>query len=528
MFKSFAGLWLLVFGPLFILLYPSSYNPIVKFNEHIEGNRFIEIYSGTFSLIESKLSVLPKSQWSSEISELSSRFGYDLALVAPSSLALNRTQRETLQAGDIVFVNAEPEYLLKRADDSDLVLQLFTDFSENKKVVHGAKGTVYLIQQAFDKASPSDWKIVIKRLSEQTSFNLRVKKRDSINLSKEEQQALSSQSFFWRGDASLKVTFYIDIKEQGFLLVADRIPMSSVDFSVVIYLILVFVVLISVCMFLWVYPLWRDLKKLVSATSRFGKGNLETRAVVSKNSVVATLGQTINQMAERTQQLLHSQKTLTNAIAHDLRTPLYRLRFAFEMLSETNNSDQELSYWSSISRSIDDLDHLVNQTLVLSRYSSDRQLVSFANNDIVSLTNEECIQTFQLHPDIRYQLDLHIDPDYKMTSIDSAAMRRALRNLLTNACKFASSFVEVGLSYEHESKEYVLTICDDGPGIEENALEKIFLPFEQLNNERRDITSGHGLGLAIVRHIASWHSGSVSAGNSSLGGAKFIFRWPAQ
>jgi two-component system sensor histidine kinase RstB len=528
MFKSFAGLWLMVFGPLIFLLYPSDFNPIIRFNEHIEGKRFTEIYQGTFSLIEKQLEAVPVRQWQDDIQQLSLHFGYDLRLLKSSEVVLSHRHRAVLQQGRIVFVNAEPEYLLKQIGKRGFTLQLFTDFSEEIKISRGATGTVYLLRQIFNQTTTTQWPVLIQQLEDEFPYHLRVNKSGSIPLNNQEEHRLKTYSFFWRGNPSQAVSFYIPLKGGEIYLIADQIPMSSVNTSVIILLILLFVITISVCMFLWVYPMWRDLKHLVSATSEFGKGNLATRAVVTKISVVAALSRAFNQMAERTEHLLHGQRTLTNAIAHDLRTPLYRLRFAFEMLMESNQSQADAKYLSSISKSIDDLDHLIDQTLLLSRYSSDQQLIQLAEHDLVSLISEECLQIFPFWPDIEYQLDLHLEPEQAITPVDRIAIKRAVSNLLTNACKFAQSSVVVKLYYQQSSDEYVFEVSDDGPGIPEDDTERIFLPFEQLNSDHRDIASGHGLGLAIVRHIASWHSGTVRAGRSNLGGASFVFRWPAQ
>jgi two-component system sensor histidine kinase RstB len=528
MLKSFTGLWLLVFGPLFFLLYPSDFNPIIRFNEYIEGERFTEIYQGTFSLIEKQLVTVPEAQWQDHIHQLSMYFGYDLRLLNSSEVEQSHRHKAALQQGEIVFVNAEPEYLLKQIGKSNFTLQLFTDFSEDVKISRGATGSVYLLRQIFNQTQPAQWPALIQQLEEESPYHLRVKKSESVELNNQEERRLEIYSFFWRGNPSKAVTIYILLKGGEFFLIADLIPMSSVDTSVIVLLILLFVLSISVGMFLWVYPLWRDLKHLVSATSEFGKGNLAIRAVVTKISVVAALSQAFNQMAERTEHLLHGQKNLTNAIAHDLRTPLYRLRFASEMLMDLNRDPMHEKYWSSISRSIDDLDHLINQTLLLSRYSSDKQLIQLAEHDLASLINEECLQVFHLWPDIEYQLDLHLEPEKAITLVDGAAIKRAVSNLLTNACKYARSRVTVKLYCQQAADEYVLEVSDDGSGIPEDDAERIFLPFEQLSNDRQYGASGHGLGLAIVRHIASWHYGTVELGCSDLGGATFVLRWPAQ
>jgi two-component system sensor histidine kinase RstB len=528
MLKSFTGLWLMVFGPLLLLIYPSDFNPIIKFNEHIEGKRFTEIYQGTFTLIEKQLLTAPMTQWPDMIQLMSSHFGYELRLLRFTEEVIGKGREADLQQGQVIFVNAEPEYLLKKIGESDFVLQLFTDFSENIKISSGAKGTVYLLRDIFNQSTSTQWPALIRQLKNEFPYNLRVQNSQSVQLNSQEERSLKTYSFFWRGDPSLAVSLYTPLKGNDYFLIAEQIPMSSIDTSAITLVILIFVLTISVCMFLWVYPLWRDLKHLVSATFEFGKGNLATRAIVTKISVVAALSQAFNQMAERTENLLRGQRTLINAIAHDLRTPLYRLRFAFEIVMETSKSQEDVKYWTSISKSIEDLDHLINQTLLLSRYSSDRQLIQLAEYDLSLLINEECQLIFQYWPAIDFRLHLQLEQERTITRVDEAAIKRVVNNLLTNACKFAQSIVVVKLHYQQSSGDYVLEVDDDGPGIPEDDIERIFLPFEQLSSNHRDIASGHGLGLAIVRHIASWHSGAVTAARSDLGGASLIFRWPAQ
>ncbi|NVK54717.1 MAG: ATP-binding protein [Alteromonadaceae bacterium] len=527
MFKSFAGLWLLVFGPLFFLLYPSQYNPIVRFNEHIEGQRFTHIYQGTFALIEAQLESVSYPQWQNTVDKLNQKFGFEVKLLDLTSPFITDKQLASLEQGGLVFVNAEPEFLLKKIPQSHYVLQLYTDFSAEEKIKQGAKGSVYLLQQAFENTPSQNWSSLIEQLSESFSFKMQLLEPDVIQLSKQEQLQLDHDTYFWRENAAGDLSFYILLPQDAGFLRTNLIPMSSVDISVILVLILVFVFLISVCMFLWVYPLWRDLKHLVGAASEFGRGNLQSRAEVSKISVVASLGRTFNQMANKIGQLLEGQKVLTNAIAHDLRTPLYRLRFAFEMLDESTTPAQGEQYRLAIVNSIEDLDHVINQTLLLSRYSNKIQLANFDSYNLSALLKQECDSLFQLYPGIQYSLQIAPQCKDRRAHIDKTAIQRAIGNLVTNACRYAQSKVTVSLEYCSESDQFSINVSDDGPGINEADFERIFMPFEQLNDARAESDTGSGLGLAIVSHIARWHGGTVTAGRSESGGAQFVFKWPA-
>ncbi|QMV14841.1 ATP-binding protein [Vibrio spartinae] len=528
MIKSFLGLWILVFGPLFFLLYPSDLNPILSFNNYIEGQRYERIYQGTFTLIESRLDTIPIDTWPDEIEQLSQHFGYALQLLDINQTNLGTLKRDEIEQHQIIFFNEEPEFLIKKIGNSHFILKIFVDSSEEEKIRRGAEGTVYLLQEQFAATEQEHWPALLRSMANYFPFDLQIASRNQINISQTEQNQLATDSFFWRTNLNDEITFYIRLSDGASFLLANLIPMSSIHPSVIIVLVLVFVLSISAGMFFWTYPLWRDLKNLLAATSRFGSGDLNSRALVYKISTVATLGKAFNHMADRIEQLLKGQRTLTNAIAHDLRTPLYRLRFAFEMLANAKTDREKEKYQQSISKSLEDLDSLINQTMVLSRYSGDSQLLSFAKYHLAQLLDDECSSVVQLYPDIHYQLQIAPEASGKLALIDQIAMKRAISNLFINACKYARTTVVVRLSFVSETDMFVIDVCDDGIGIDESDWERIFLPFEQLDNARSHAASGHGLGLAIVKHIAQWHQGTVCAGRSDLGGARFTFTFPSR
>jgi two-component system sensor histidine kinase RstB len=278
-------------------------------------------------------------------------------------------------------------------------------------------------------------------------------------------------------------------------------------------------------MFLWVSPLWKDLSKLNIIATNFGDGALDERAKITKKSTVSSLAVSFNQMADKIESLFSSQKQLTRAIAHDLRTPLYRLRFAFEMVrSDDASKEEKATYFEAIDTSINDLDQLINQTLLLSRYTSAVDLTNF------NLTN--------LAQKIQYEIDCFaleindIGIDFSANSslldlevyIDKRAMIRAINNLIVNASHYATS--KISIQFYQDNTDYFICVEDDGLGIPSSEWEDVFIPFKQIDNEQRDSNSGYGLGLAIVKQIMQLHNGEVILSDSSLGGAKFLLSWP--
>ena len=104
-------------------------------------------------------------------------------------------------------------------------------------------------------------------------------------------------------------------------------------------------------------------------------------------------------------------------------------------------------------------------------------------------------------------------------------LHRALQNLVSNAMRYAEG--KVLISCQVGYKRCRIDVEDDGPGVPEEAWERLFSPFLRLDDSRTRASGGHGLGLSIVRRIIYWHGGRAQIGRSeSLGGARFSLVWP--
>jgi two-component system sensor histidine kinase RstB len=195
--------------------------------------------------------------------------------------------------------------------------------------------------------------------------------------------------------------FFYELIEEGIVLKIFEHNSTKLQLQFSSYIIMGIMACIAAGMFLWAIPLWRDLKRLAVTTNAYGRGELQSRAKISRMSVVAQLSGSFNKMADNIEKLILGNRELTNTIAHDLRTPLYRLRFAFEMLNDNKLSDeQRAKYNGVVEKSIDDLDHLINQTLILSRYSRVPSAEQIAPCILEPVLRSE-INHFQLeHPEL--------------------------------------------------------------------------------------------------------------------------------
>lgn len=529
MFRAFFKLWIVVFVPLFLLIFPNKYSPVNMLNTYAESTRYKQIYAGTFYLLQEQLKNLDRKARERKIVKLADDFGYELKLANLTELPYSQNIYNKIRSGEIVFINSEPELLLYRIPQSDQIISLALDVSQEEEIFRSSKGPLLLIAEDFNKTNKASWPELIDIYRKKFNYSLTISQPNSLHFTKEEYQILQKQKITWRQSSSGFLTFYILLSGSSLVLVAESIPFSSTNSFLIALILITFIAVISIGMYMWVYPLWRDLEDLSNTASSFGKGELDLRAKLSKNSVISRLAISFNNMAQQIQKLIKRHRDLTNTISHDLRTPLYRLRFAFEMLEDSDLSDEErVKYNRKISSSFDDLDHLINQTLIFSRYSSKSDPIFFTETELTKTIRKEIEFLEDEQEDLNIALMVQPDIEEMKIRVDNKAFIRMLNNLLANACRYARTQIVISLSFDESSNNFNLIVEDDGPGIDEEYWQQIFQPFAQLENKQRNSKEGYGLGLAIVKQIAQWHGGGCELSKSKFGGAKFSVHWPRE
>ena len=273
------------------------------------------------------------------------------------------------------------------------------------------------------------------------------------------------------------------------------------------------------------YPIIRRLtlrlEALQRGVERWGAGDLSARVNAEGRDEVAFLAARFNNAAERIETLMNSHKALLANASHELRSPLARIRMSLELMGADAASPQRIE----ISRSINELDQLIDEILLASRLDAKQaDAEPFESLDLTGLAAEECAR-------VNAELDTGLGVDGTGTSLSVRGsprlLRRLIRNLLENARRYSSGEVslELGQLGEGHQAMAVIKVHDRGPGVPAAQRERIFEPFYRLPGaSERD--GGVGLGLALVKSISERHGGSARCEARPGGGASFIVELP--
>jgi len=264
---------------------------------------------------------------------------------------------------------------------------------------------------------------------------------------------------------------------------------------------------------IWLYPLIRQLRKLKLTAKAFGEGQLEQRIETHSTSYITDIEIEFNRMALRIQTLISDNKLLSDAVSHDLRTPLARLRFGIEVLQETDNPKTRDKYQRHLSRDISEMERLVNVLLNYARIEQSMIAVEKQSIDLNELVSQ-CVQAIT---DSDKVINWHAN-GAAIVKGDMNYLSMLINNLLSNAQQYADK--EINLTIEKSGSKLSFIMRDDGPGIPEEKRDELLKPF--MRGDQSHEKQGYGMGLAIVSRIAQLHDATFTITDSvELGGAEF-------
>jgi signal transduction histidine kinase len=254
------------------------------------------------------------------------------------------------------------------------------------------------------------------------------------------------------------------------------------------------------------------LRSMQKTIERFGRGDFSARVNSRRGDELGQLGRTIDQMAERIDLLLKSQKRLLQDISHELRSPLARLGVAVELAR--GGGDPTLAL-NRVEREADRLNTLVGELIQVTR----------AEGDPAGLATE----AVRLDDLVRVILDdVHIEAEKKQITLkpdlaeaelmgNPELLRRAIENVVRNAIRYSAEGTQVDVTLARAGNAIRIAVRDYGSGVPEESLRSIFDPFYRVEKDRGRMSGGVGLGLAIAKRAVELHHGSMRARNGHPG-----------
>lgn len=259
--------------------------------------------------------------------------------------------------------------------------------------------------------------------------------------------------------------------------------------------------------------LTRRLESLKAGVEAFGAGQLHRRVDEDGRDEVAAVAASFNRAATRVEALLRANQSLLANASHELRSPLARLKMAVAMLDDAGPAER-----ARLKREIDtnvaELDALVEEVLLASRLDARGALEPPQPVALLAVAAEEAAR-----------VGAAAEGDDLRLPGDERLLRRAVRNLLENARRYAGAELAVQVRRRADGGADIV-VADRGPGVPEALRERIFEPFFRMPGHA-ERAGGVGLGLSLVRQIAERHGGHARCEPRDGGGSRFVISLPA-
>ena len=290
----------------------------------------------------------------------------------------------------------------------------------------------------------------------------------------------------------------------------------------------------------------RPLAQLSAAAQRFGAGDLDARAGLTRRDEFGELSHVFDEMAARVTQLVRSRQQLLANVSHELRTPLARIRVALDLASDgvggvgggsgaDGNSQAELAYdvLTEIAEDCAELERLVNDVLQTARLDLTGQSAQVVEQrlhketfDVASIVRRSIERFRSEHPG--RTLELEIPDALPELYGDQVLLRRVFSNLLDNAQKYSPETSPISLQVSAQAKWLEVRIVDRGIGMAPADLAQVGTPFFRSDRSRTRRTGGVGLGISLARSIVEAHAGTLNIESELDRGTSVCVRLPTK
>lgn len=422
----------------------------------------------------------------------------------------------------ISFVGSETERQMSFIDDE--YQQTLKDWGRTAEAMYQAGDGQALARWLKDLQSRENtWAAVVRSdIQPLAGSELTDRFRDGFRLGRDEEWKIH---LYFPENPIMETTF-ADGNTHFLVLLPQRmrpgtyLPQARVLLKVALPL----AVLVVLCLVIYRHVM-TPLRQLELATRQFTEGHLGVRVralLGNRNDELAALAQTFDHMAERTGDLILTQRRLIADLSHELRTPLTRIDMAVNCVEEGIDTRHFLP---RIRRECRIMRELVEDALTLAWLENEKPNLNKESLDLTDLLDSILDDARYEYPDHHIEADL---PDRaELTGSSHRALAHAIENVIRNACNYTPAGGTIRVSLQKDGEGYRLVVADQGPGVQPEHLELIFKPFFRSSPSRNNQPPGHGLGLALARRQTEAAGGWIKAENRQEGGLNMRLWFPS-
>ena len=298
--------------------------------------------------------------------------------------------------------------------------------------------------------------------------------------------------------------------------------------------------------YLLAWSMTSPVTRLRKAAQSLAAGDLSARTgapASGRHDEMTELMRDFDRMAERIEGLVDSQSRLLKDVSHELRSPLARLSVALGLARQRAASELDPEVAPELESSLnrieleaDRLNQLIQRLLTISRLESGTDGIRKTKLSLRELVEQVAHDAEYETPGRGCRVTSQVDPpsgaaDEFLVEADPDLLRSAVENVVRNATRYTAEGTTVEVRLERQlsatGEEIVVRVLDSGPGVPDDALQKIFEPFYRLDDARNRQTGGAGLGLSIADRAIKLHGGQLRASNRKEGGLEVEIRIPA-
>jgi signal transduction histidine kinase len=326
----------------------------------------------------------------------------------------------------------------------------------------------------------------------------------------------------------IQVPLYQNTKIIGFMIIAMSLEDSAMVLDNLFFILVVAYPLILLVLFLIArFIAGRSIKpisSIIQTSNIITKDNLKSRIPLPVNKdELHLLSKTINNLLDRVENAIEREKQFTSDASHELRTPLAVIKGTLEVLVRKPRTPEE--YKEKIDFCVSEvnrLNHLVDELLLLARFENQKQSLKMERLSLNDLLldaisrNSTIINEKKLNCVSNFEKDFYVETDSYLFTI-------VINNILTNAVKYSKPNSEINFSIRETNDTVICTITDDGIGIAEEDLQKIFDQFYRSKSNQHPEIKGTGLGLSIVKRLCTLLQIDLQIESKENVGTKVIF-----